>query len=147
MQPHLRTTWAPTGNAKEQEISLQGEYFWRAEDGAYEDVNAGTGSVAYDDAQSGWYLQSVYKFDPQWRVGARYSQLAAGDVPAGLAGSALDDGGHDPWNAALMADWTNSEFSRVRLQYGYEEANASSSDNQVLLQYIMSIGAHPAHSY
>lgn len=46
-----------------------------------------------------------------------------------------------------MADWTNSEFSRVRLQYGYEEANELSSDNQVLLQYIMSIGAHPAHSF
>lgn len=143
----LHYIWDPTGNAQEQEVSLQGEYFWRNEDGTYEDTDAGTGAVAYDDHQSGWYAQGVYKFAPQWRVGARYSRLNPGDVPAGLAGSALDDGGHNPWNAALMADWTNSEFSRVRLQYGHEDPSKGESDNQVILQYIMSIGAHPAHTF
>lgn len=143
----LRYTWNPTGNAKDQEVSLQGEYFWRDENGTYEDTNAGTGAVDYDDAQSGWYAQAVYKFLPEWRVGARYSMLNPGDVPAGLAGSALDDEGHKPWNAALMTDWTNSEFSRIRLQYAYEEPSSGEEDNQVLLQYIMSFGAHPAHTY
>jgi hypothetical protein len=46
-----------------------------------------------------------------------------------------------------MADWTNSEFSRIRLQYGYEESSAGQADNQAILQYIMSIGAHPAHAF
>lgn len=143
----LRYVWAPTGNMREQEVILQGEYFWRDEDGTYEDTDAGTGAVAFDDSSSGWYTQLVYKFDPQWRVGARYSQLDAADVPAGLVGSALDSGGHDPRAYALMVDWTNSEFSRLRFQYNHEELSNDRDDNQFILQYVMSIGAHGAHKY
>ena len=142
-----RMTYAPTGNAREQEIILQGEYFYRDEDGSYEDMDAGTGEVAYDDNQSGWYAQSVYKFHPQWRVGARYSQLYAGDTPAGLSGSALDSDGHDPWAASAMVDWSNSEFSRIRAQYNREELADGQQDDQIKLQYIMSIGAHGAHPF
>lgn len=142
-----RLTWAPQGNNRERELILQGEYFLRDENGAYDDTDAGTGAVDYDDSQSGWYLQAVYKFDPQWRLGARYSALSAGDVPAGLAGSALDDGGHDPWAASGMVDWSNSEFSRVRFQYNYEELAADQDDSQFIVQYIMSIGAHGAHPF
>ncbi len=142
-----RAVYAPTGNNAEQEVIFQGEYFYRDEDGTYEDIDAATGAVAYDDSQSGWYAQSVYKFHPQWRVGARYSQLYAGDVPTGLTGSALDDEGHDPWAATAMVDWTNSEFSRVRAQYSREEVANDQDDNQFTLQYIMSLGAHGAHNY
>ncbi len=142
-----RLTYAPTGNAQQQEVILQGEYFHRDEDGTYDDMDAGTGAVAYDDSQSGWYAQSVYKFHPQWRVGARYSQLYAGDVPAGLAGSALDDSGHNPWAASAMVDWSNSEFSRVRAQFNREELSDGNEDDQIVLQYIMSIGAHGAHPF
>ncbi|MCD8566504.1 MAG: hypothetical protein LRY36_01000 [Alphaproteobacteria bacterium] len=143
----LRLAWAPTGNTAEQEVSLQGEYFRRYEDGTYEDTDAGTGAVNYDDHQNGWYVQSVYKFAPQWRIGARYSELDPGSTPVGLKGSILDSEGHNPWNAALMGDWSNSEFSRLRLQYGHEEAANNQKDDQIILQYIMSIGAHPAHIF
>jgi hypothetical protein len=143
----LRYTWAPTGNAREQEVTLQGEYFWRRENGAYEDSDAGTGAVPFDRSSSGWYTQAVYKFAPQWRVGLRYSRMEAPDVPAGLAGSLLDSGGHDPQAFALMGDWTNSEFSRVRLQYNYEELSPGQNDHQFIAQYVMSIGAHGAHKY
>ncbi len=143
----MRAVYAPTGNNAEQEITLQGEYFIRAEDGTYDDQDAGTGAIAYDDSQSGWYAQGVYKFRPQWSIGLRYSELYAGDVPAGLTGSALDDGGHDPWAASAMVSWTNSEFSRLRLQYNREELSNSQQDNQFVLQYIMSLGAHGAHAY
>jgi hypothetical protein len=142
-----RMVYAPTGNNAEQEIILQGEYFLRDEDGTYEDAATGTGAVGYNDHQSGWYAQSVYKFAPQWRIGARYSQLYGSGVPLGLAGSALDDEGHDPWAAALMVDWTNSEFSRVRAQFNREELANGQEDDQIVLQYIMSLGAHGAHAY
>ncbi len=142
-----RAVYAPTGNNAEQEVILQGEYFYRDENGTYEDTGPGTGEVSYNDGQSGWYAQSVYKFLPQWRVGARYSQLYAGDIPAGLNGSALDDGGHNPWAATAMVDWTNSEFSRIRAQFSREEVADDQEDNQFTLQYIMSLGAHSAHNY
>ncbi|MBN8530712.1 MAG: hypothetical protein J0L97_02465 [Alphaproteobacteria bacterium] len=143
----LRYTWAPTGNPREQEVIFQGEYFWRNENGSYEDSAAATGLVNVDDHTSGWYAQGIYKFHPQWRVGLRYSRLAAPSVPLGLAGSTLDSGGYDPEAYAAMVDWTNSEFSRVRLQYNREELSAGQEDNQFLLQYILSLGAHAAHKY
>ena len=143
----LRYTWAPTGNPREMEVLLQGEYFWRDEEGAYTDTDAATGSVPFDDHSSGWYVQSVYKFLPQWRIGYRYSRLDSPSVPVGLVGSALDSDGHNPTAHALMADWTNSEFSRLRLQYNHERTEKGGEDDQILLQYVMSIGAHGAHKY
>ncbi len=143
----LRYTWAPTGNPKQSEVILQGEYFHRDDDGTYEDADAGTGPVAFDDDSSGWYIQGVYKFAPIWRVGARYARMSTPGTPAGLVGSALDSGGHDPDTISVMGDWTNSEFGRIRLQYNREELSSGADDNQLLLQYIMSIGAHGAHAY
>lgn len=136
----LRYVWAPTGNPKNQELTLQSELFIRSEDGTYN-------SVAFDDETSGWYAQAVYKFHPQWRVGYRYTALEAPGVPAGLQGTELDSEGHDPYINSVMADWTNSEFSRVRLQFNLDKSVQNETDNQVMLQYIMSFGAHGAHKF
>lgn len=136
----LRYSWAPTGNPKNQELTLQGEYFLREEDGTYN-------NVAFDDNTSGWYAQSIYKFHPQWRVGYRYTALKSADTPAGLVGTDLDSQGHDPYINSVMADWTNSEFSRIRLQYNNDKTVAGITDNQFILQYIMSFGAHGSHKY
>jgi hypothetical protein len=143
----LRYTWAPTGNAKDKELIFQTEYFHRNEDGTYNDSNASTGNVNFDDSSQGWYAQAVYKFATSWRVGARYSQLLAANTPAGLTGSALDSAGHDPNTISMMGDWTNSEFGRVRVQYNREELSNGREDNQFMLQYVMSVGAHGAHAY
>lgn len=139
-----RYTWAPTGNAKDQELILQGEIFFRDEDGTY---NAGGGPLAFDDSSFGWYTQAVYKFAPAWRAGIRYSRMDAPGTAAGFAGTAIDAQGHDPSALAIMGDWTNSEYGRIRVQYNREDLNTGSVDNQFLLQYIMSIGAHGAHPF
>jgi hypothetical protein len=143
----LRYTWAPTGNPGQQELVAQAEVFYRDEDGTYDDSDAGTGPTYFNGGSLGWYAQGVYKFAPAWRIGGRYSQLYAPDTPAGLAGSAVDAEGHDPYNIAFMGDWTNSEFGRIRVQYNREKLESGSADNQLLMQYIMSIGAHGAHPY
>jgi hypothetical protein len=47
-----------------------------------------------------------------------------------------------------MVDWSPSEFSRVRLQYARDRAGYDGlTDNQIILQYQMSLGAHGAHNY
>ncbi len=143
----LRYTMAPTGDAKQSELILQAELFQRNEDGTYEDADAGTGRVTVDDTTRGWYVQGVYKFAPSWRIGARYSQMDSEAAPAGLVGSALDPAGHDPHTISVMGDWTSSEFGRIRLQYNREELSSGADDNQLILQYVMSIGAHGAHAF
>ncbi len=136
----LKYTWAPTGNPKNKELTLQGEYFLRYEDGTYN-------GTAFDDSASGWYAQSVYKFHPQWRVGYRYTALESPDTPTGLIGTDLDSQGYNPYINSVMADWTNSEFSRIRFQYNNDKTVKGQTDNQFIVQYVMSIGAHGAHKY
>ena len=140
----VRYTYAPTGNAKAQELILQAEIFQRDENGTY---NVGGGPVALDDTSVGYYAQAVYKFSPSIRAGVRFSQLDAVDTPAGLIGTDLDSRGHDPRTFSVMADWTNSEFGRIRLQYNHEDLNDVATDKQVILQYVMSLGAHGAHPF
>ena len=138
----FRTTWAPTGNARERELILQGEYFLREESGTYElaaEMEGETGESEYFDTLTrGWYAQAIYKFLPRWRMGVRYSQLHRPDEM---------EIGHDPTAVAAMFDWTNSEFGRIRLQYNRETLAEDEHDNQIMLQHIMSLGAHPAHTF
>jgi hypothetical protein len=45
-----------------------------------------------------------------------------------------------------MLDWSNSEFSRLRLQFSRNDI-ALGDSNEWFLQYIHSIGAHGAHTF
>jgi len=129
--------WAPNGNARQTSFKVQGEYFRRKEKGE----NAMDSPVVVDPAsysltQNGWYLQAVCQPIPMWRVGVRYDSL--------------DPGAADPFNPrkwSAMVDWSPSEFSRVRLQFARSQTVAEVTDNQVFVQYILSLGAHGAHKY
>ncbi len=149
----FRYTYAPTGNARERELILLGEYFRRSEKGLYtleeqhcEDPDDQHGheiceteseaELLNGDA-SGWYAQAVYRFMPRWRVGLRYSRLS----PPSAA--ELD---RDLSAVSTMLDWTNSEFGRIRFQYN-RESFGEERDDQFILQYVMSLGAHGAHSF
>jgi hypothetical protein len=54
---------------------------------------------------------------------------------------------HNPSRNTLMVDWSPTEFSRVRLQFAQDKSRAGVTDDQVVLQYIMSLGAHGAHKF
>lgn len=135
--------WAPHGNWRRRNLILQSEYLFSHEDGNY--VVPGAGPQRYDNDQSGWYVQTVYQPYPHWRVGARFDALSSDDPGAAFAGTDLDPGGI-PKRYSVMADWSNSEFSRLRVQYTRDDANVK-HDNQWGLQYLYSIGAHGAHSF
>jgi len=148
--------WAPDGNATVTNFKLQGEYFRRNESGSltYDDGTALSG--VYASRQSGWYLQGAYQFMPRWRAGLRYDRLDHGTVDnaivtGGLGPSAADFGplmtAYNPTRSTVMLDWSPSEFSRLRLQLASDKSRAGVTDNQVVLQYIFSLGAHGAHKF
>lgn len=143
--------WAPGGNPRISHFKLQGEWFRRKENGDLTyDVNAaslGTATDAYSASQSGWYLQGVYQFMPRWRTGLRYDRLDSGNVDYAANNAALGRPGFKPSRASLMFDHSPSEFSRVRLQFNRDRAMQSVHDDQVLLQYVMSLGSHGAHQF
>lgn len=131
--------WAPHGNARTTNFKFQTEYLQRSEDGLFN-------GLAYNADQNGWYTQAIYQFMPRWRVGLRYDRLDADDPGAAFAGTVLDTLGHTPQRSSVMLDFSNSEFSRLRLQYNRDESQPD-RDDQVFLQYIMSIGSHGAHQF
>jgi hypothetical protein len=149
--------WAPGGNATRTNFKLQGEYMHRTEDGTLTyDVAGAAGGLpgAYRSSQSGWYVQAVYQFMPQWRVGLRYDQLDSGTPSIEL----VDRGtltpadfpilqSARPSRVTAMVDWSLSEFSRFRLQLAADRSNPAVTDRQLFLQYIMSLGAHGAHTF
>ena len=151
--------WAPNFNPTERNLKVQGEYFQRRENGnlVFDTAAAtagGTRTGGYESTQSGWYLQGVYQFIPMWRVGYRYDRLDAGTTSIGLVDSgaltAVDFpilAKYNPTRHTVMVDWSPSEFSRVRLQAAQDKSRSDVTDNQVFLQYIVSLGAHGAHKF
>ncbi len=150
--------WSPNGNPTETNFKLQGEYFWRSENGSltYDTTSASRGARTgdYGSRQSGGYLQGVYQFMPAWRVGYRYDRLDSGTTSIGLVNagvlSAADFpilAGYNPKRNTLMVDWSPSEFSRVRLQLARDYSASGLTDHQLYVQYIVSMGAHGAHRF
>ena len=131
--------WAPDGNPVETNFKLQGEFFARRDDGQFN-------SLPYSGWQTGFYAQAIYQFMPRWRVGARYDQVNGNRQTGLLALSTVDNRGITPRRASAMLEYNTSEFGRFRLQYNRDWSRGT-PDNQAILQYIISIGAHGAHIF
>ena len=150
--------WAPFGNPANQNLKLQGEMFWNKQRGSMvaSDSNGETlaNGTNFTQNQQGFYAQSVYQFIPKWRTGYRYDRVFNGTNSYGftsdsgvLAGSQLQSG-WSPYRNTLMLDWSNSEYSLIRLQLARDNAfGPGVYNNQLFLQYIMSLGAHGAHKF
>lgn len=147
--------WVPAGNASERGLVLQGEYFHRRETGSLAfDVDGANLDGAYASTQSGYYGQAVWQFMPRWRLGYRYDRLESGTPTIGLVDSGTLTAADFPLLAAytpkrnsLMVDYSPSEFSRWRLQLARDQSRPEATDNQLWLQYVVSLGAHGAHNY
>ena len=147
--------YSPNGNIRERYLKVQGEYFRREENGVltYDTstppVAGGPTPASYAVTQSGWYLQSVYQFMPTWRTGLRYDRLDPGtaSVGASLTKDVISNYGFNPSRVTWMTDYNPSEFTRLRLQLAHDNSRQGLPDNQLFLQYLMSMGAHGAHQY
>ena len=91
---------------------------------------------------------------PRWRVGVRYDLLDSGTIDYGpvMDGSISRDDlqllrAHDPERTTVMIDFSSSEFARFRLQYAQDKSRFDETDDQIIFQYIVSLGAHGAHRF
>ena len=125
---------------------VQAEYLHRKEEGAVE-VALPLPAIFngdYGGKQSGFYVQGVYQFRPRWRAGLRYDRLDANNAVDTLLLPLVVE--HTPSRESAMVDFSNSEFSRFRVQYNRDDSRQE-TDDQVVLQYTMSLGAHGAHRF
>lgn len=142
--------YAPNGNIRDKYIKLQGEIFQRKESGMLTyDTTVANVSATYSNTQNGWYMQSVAQFMPHWRTGLRYDRMNAGTANVGAANLAnvISNYAYTPTRTSWMLDYSPSEFSRLRLQIARDLTRQGQTDNQIFVQYLMSLGAHGAHQY
>jgi hypothetical protein len=84
----------------------------------------------------GMYLSGDYQFARRWFAGARY------DWSERAHDSSLKDKG-----PSLTLTFWPSEFSQVRGQYRRIDFAEGTTSNEVLFQFLFSIGAHGAHVF
>ena len=142
--------WAPNGNYTDENFKLQFEYFKRDESGELTLLNSSpVEASSLNSQQDGWYAQAIWQFVRNWRIGARYDRASSDNNGSDISvreEAGLASNGHTPERASLMAEWIPSEYSRIRLQYNRDNSSLE-TDDQLFLQYTLSMGAHGAHQY
>lgn len=129
---------------------LQGEYLKRKKkmeivQDDFNDTRVGNHQV---DVQDGYYAQAGYAFLPRWRAAARWEEVGLTnktDLPNGDSSV-----GGLSRKLTGMVDFTPTEFSRLRLQYNtgsYLVNEGRTHGSEIFLQWMVSIGAHGAHSF
>lgn len=94
----------------------------------------------------GVYSQVLWGFKPGWVAGLR------GDFLAGETAQYEQLYGPDPeraqrWRIAPNLTWYPSEFSKLRLQYNYDDRNGMGVDHSLWFQFEFLLGAHAAHKF
>jgi hypothetical protein len=84
----------------------------------------------------GYYVSGDYQFARRWFAGGRFDWSER-------AVNALE---HDRGGSAVVTYWP-SEFSQVRGQFRHTTYAEGLSANEILFQFLFSIGAHGAHPF
>lgn len=87
-------------------------------------------------AAFGSYVSLDYQFARRWFAGARWDRSDRADAP-----DLVDKAG-----SFLITYWP-SEFSQIRGQYRHTSYGEGIKANEVLFQFLFSIGAHGAHTF
>jgi len=91
----------------------------------------------------GYYSQVLWGFKPRWVVGLRGEQVWANN------GSFEDDDEvrGDRTRISPSLTFYPSEFSKLRLQYNYDELEVGDDAHSIWLRVEFALGAHAAHKY
>ena len=105
-----------------------------------------------DDTLHDWgvYTQVVYGFVRNWAVGLRYGYSGG----KGRSVEEYDGRDEDPFRdnrhrLSPLVSWQATEFSRIRLQYNYDEADHLDDNDahSVWVGFEVLLGQHPAHAF
>lgn len=160
----LRFKWRPAQNERGWPFVIwQSEFLYRDFKAAGQDYDPDASIVGdefFVDADHlhdyGLVTQAVWGFMKQWAVGVRFEWAESqGDSVDPASGADATD--NDPFRdrrirASALLAWNPTEFSRLRLQYSFDDAEHLESTDEELGHTIwlgleVMFGAHAAHSY
>ncbi len=136
----LSVRWRPLGRAaKERSVLWRNELLVRRMSG---------------ETVAGAYSLARWQWARRWFVLGRYERFGFGaDAHAGEDPAEQGDPhAADPeerWRASVAWAYVPSEFQALRLQASHTQSTSGDGDSEdrIMLQYIFSLGSHPAHLY
>jgi len=135
--------WKPTSK---QALTLQSEYLLLTQSGDTLDPTTHAVIDPLRRKQDGFYVQGIYRIN-RWGIGARYDVLNLFYDTFKLAG-VQQNFGDTPHRETASLEYNPSEFTRIRLQLAHDQSNPSGRTNdEAILQFNFTVGAHPAHSF
>lgn len=148
--------WRPLDNRRGYPfVKLQGEFLVRSFDAAAQVDASDPASPVQLPAERltdyGGYLYGVFGFDVGWAAGLR-AEWASGSGASyrggGQFGRQADPFRADRLRLSPMLSYQTSEFSRVRLQYNYDDTDfVGRPAHSVWLGFEILIGPHQPHTY
>src|SRR5947207_6800837 len=119
---------------------------WQTE-GLYERFGAGEDVSARLPAENlrnwGFYTQLLWGIKPRWVAGLRGEFVSGNDG----AFDASDIFRGDRLRVSPNFTWYPSEFSKIRLQYNYDQGRSFGADHSVWMQVEFLLGSHAAHKF
>jgi len=134
---------SPTAQAGFPFLSLQGEALLRAYEAAPR-ITVTDPAVAMPGetfGDRGGYAQLLWGIKPRIVAGLR-ADLATGDSTAFASNFR-----GDRLRVSPNLTWYPTEFSKVRLQYNYDDRKNIASDRSLWVQFEFLLGAHAAHKF
>lgn len=89
----------------------------------------------------GWYGQVLYGIRPRIVAGLR------ADVVSGDEASFASELRSDRFRLSPNMTWYPTEFSKIRLQYNYDDRKSVGTDHSVWMQFEFLLGAHASHKF
>ena len=131
------------------------------DDGVLADARTGLPAAFSSETLNdyGFYTQLSYGFKKGWVAGLRFDYLT-GDrgsyesiplIISDNAGGGMAVGRDlvrgERWRISPNLTWYPSEFSKLRLQYNYDDRRDIGVDHSIWLQFEFILGAHAAHKF
>jgi hypothetical protein len=89
----------------------------------------------------GWYGQLLYGIRPRIVAGLR------ADVVTGDEASFASELRTDRFRLSPNMTWYPTEFSKIRLQYNYDDRKSVGTDHSIWMQFEFLLGAHASHTF
>ncbi|MCR4340070.1 MAG: hypothetical protein NUW01_09305 [Gemmatimonadaceae bacterium] len=89
----------------------------------------------------GWYGQLLYGIRPRIVAGLR------ADVVSSDEASFASELRSDRFRLSPNVTWYPTEFSKIRLQYNYDDRKSVGTDHSVWMQFEFLLGAHASHKF
>jgi hypothetical protein len=137
-----------------------GAFDWQdaADGGLTPIIDTGTGLPASFSRESvsdyGVYSQWLYGFRKGWVAGFRVDYVTGDkanyekrDLTFNAEALGRDPLRNERWRLSPNLTWYPSEFSKIRLQYNYDDRRDIGVDHSVWLQFEFLLGAHAAHKF